>query len=146
AAQLPDVLPHDQDLGVVLQRPAQAGVERLADGHGLHQCSPPAKDERYSANRARSSSTSGDPFGYTLSKRLSGSGSGMASTRSRRGVVPAPAVACRPTAAKPASPPAPGWERTRRIRRIGSLACHASTSLAIRYRDGSSELVCAPIR
>ena len=48
AAELADVLAHEDDLGVVLHGPAQAGVERLADGERLggHQCASPANESR----------------------------------------------------------------------------------------------------
>jgi hypothetical protein len=36
SAELADVLPHQDDLGVALHGLAQAGVQRLAQGHGRH--------------------------------------------------------------------------------------------------------------
>jgi hypothetical protein len=46
AAELADVLAHDDDLGVGLQGAAQAGVEGLAEGERLrgHQWALPSKD------------------------------------------------------------------------------------------------------
>ncbi len=48
AAELADVLAHQDDLGVVLHGLAQAGVECLADGERLggHQCASPANESR----------------------------------------------------------------------------------------------------
>jgi hypothetical protein len=43
ATELADVLAHEHDLGVVLHRPAQAEVERLADGQRLGHCPAPSK-------------------------------------------------------------------------------------------------------
>ena len=64
AAELADVLAHDEDLRVDLHRPAQAGVERLADRQGLgHQCPLPSNDDMYLSNCSRCWSNSGEPCG-----------------------------------------------------------------------------------
>src|SRR5262249_36949749 len=145
AAQLAYVLAHDEDLRVALHGPSQAGVDRLSEGEHLgHRWSLPSNDDRYAANFSRSSSTSGEPSAYTCANRVSGSGSGIASTRSRR--CTACLVASASTAAKKSASARPLWARNARTRVTGSLACHASTSLAMRYRVGSSDVVCAPIR
>src|SRR6185295_12082465 len=75
AAELADVLAHDDDLGVVLQGAAQAGVEGLAQGQCLgHQFALPSNDAWYRSNQARSASTSTEPVGNTLSNIVTGSG------------------------------------------------------------------------
>jgi hypothetical protein len=79
-----------------------------------------------------------------LSKIVSGLGSGMASTRSRSST--AVLAAASSTSAKNSASAIRSFSSSRRTRLIGSLACQASTSLAMRYRDGSSEVVWAPIR
>ena len=43
SAERPNVLPHEQHLGVVLQRPAQARIERLHHRHRRHDPSTAAR-------------------------------------------------------------------------------------------------------
>src|SRR2546423_1024337 len=48
AAELADVLAHDEDLRVAFHGPPQPDVDRLAEGQGLaHQCPLPSNDEWY---------------------------------------------------------------------------------------------------
>ena len=65
AAELADVLAHDEDLGVVLQGAAQAGVERLADGERLVAISARSPRTTPGTRRtaSRCSSSSGEPSG-----------------------------------------------------------------------------------
>jgi hypothetical protein len=61
AAELADVLPHDQDLGVVLHGLAQAHVEPFGEGDLVAHAWLPSNESRYAANSSccwRSSSVS----------------------------------------------------------------------------------------
>src|SRR4051794_40573004 len=149
-AELADVLAHDEDLRVVLHRRAQAGVDGLGDRRLAHRAPPeeatcsPAKLAWYSANQARSCSTRGCGSRYAKANMSSGSGSGM--VRHSLRTCAASSSASRSTCSKNAASPRPLRDSRALTLAIGSLSFHSSTSAAIRYRVGSSEVVCAPIR
>src|ERR1700683_5320936 len=83
AAELADVLAHDEDLLVLLHRATQALVQGLRHGHGgrRHQLPPPLTPSSIISRRP--SSISGCGSAYAWSNMVIGSGRSMASTSSR---------------------------------------------------------------
>ena len=149
AAELADVLAHDQDLGVGLQGLAQRFVDRLGEGEFLcgHGHLPSPRPRRTPGTRRT---------GPAPRRRARARPRTRVEDRHRvrvgHGRAPPRAPAC-PTPRSPPRAPrrtprrrGPRRSRYARSRRIGSFASHASRSSSARYFVGSSEVVCAPMR
>ena len=151
-AELADVLTHEHDLRVVFEGAAQAGVERGAErqcGRAvmavlMPRCLRSWRGTRRTARAPRRSS--GWRSAYTWSNRSSGSGSG---------VPMAPGPQSRPRRRRRAAAPRRGSRRrsapARSRRRADPVdrvagASRPRSRAAGRYRVGSSDVVCGPIR
>src|SRR5690606_13073646 len=127
AAELADVLAHQDDLVVGLHGRPHAIGERLGQRDLGHRAAPSvSKDARYSANAAFCSASSGDGSAYTWSKvsRMFGSGIARQPSRSRAAISSASVS----TPAKNSSSARPFRFRYASTRAIGSLSFQCSSS------------------
>src|SRR5690606_14600908 len=127
AAELADVLAHEEHPRVLLHRAPQAGVHGPRERHRLERhAAPPSNDVSYSASQAACRSMSAGGSEYTCANMLSGSGGGSETTRWRASAASASPSAS--TSAKKAAS-APREARNARMRAIGSRRDRKSTRL-----------------